>query len=150
MRAKKLKAFTLVELMVTLLISTLLIGFTYFLFRTVHLYFKKLDQNGEQVADRALARLKFREGMEEADSIYHRNEAIVFFEEADSLRWAYRGDSLWFETPYSRQAFYTGAGTLRGFTHHSLPWIDRVALRFGNEEEAFFFSKEYPLAYKVN
>ncbi len=150
MQDKKLASFTLMELMVTMFISAILIGMSYFLFRTINFYFQRLDQNAEIVTERQLMRLVLRKDWESADSIHKNLEGLQFFKDQKTFQWSSIEDSLVRISDSQRQGFKTGIALIETSEHEDLLLVDFLKLSFSHyDNESFEFWKEYPLTYLV-
>jgi Tfp pilus assembly protein PilV len=152
MHLKQVKAFTLMEVVVSMFISTLLIGVAYFLMHTIHLYFNRLDQNSVLNAERQLMRLAMRADMEEADSVLSRTQGVRMYFAGDSILWKSSGDSLLRTTPVEVRGFYTGAAALTPVLHPTLNLVEQLQISYVSDEEeatAVLLTKVYPLKYFV-
>ena len=152
MSAKKLKAFTLLELVVSMFISMLLIGVAYFLLNTISFYFKRLDQQAAVVSERQLMRVLLRSDVEHADSILARQGGLSFFADEDSLSWRTVSDSIIRVGREDVKGFHIGEVQLVSAQHPTLGVVEQLDVYFVKEEEAppFHFTKVYPLKHFVH
>lgn len=150
MHVKKVHSFTLMELMVTMFITAILIGMSYFLFRTINFYFQRLNDNGHIVSERQLMRLVLRKDWENADSVVAKLEGLTFYSAQENVQWLASSDSLVRMSGIEAKGFHTGVAEFEVLSDAQLELVNFLSIRFSDQEnETFEFRKTYPLTYYV-
>lgn len=147
----KVPAFTLGEVMVTMVVSSLVILLGYSVFTMVSGYFSKSTAQNDLYAERLLVRTILSNDINQCDSMRLRDARLQVFQMRDTIFWETRGDTLTREKSNDLKKFIVGSHSLR-LREEEHSYI-QVKILFPNGEEDsldYSFVRPFDLADLIN
>jgi prepilin-type N-terminal cleavage/methylation domain-containing protein len=90
---KKIKAFTLIELLIGMIISALVISFAYTAYILMHRQFLKYKDNRKQITDTMTLNTILNNDFSGSQWVYYQEESLVFSTPGNTLEYIF-GDSM--------------------------------------------------------
>lgn len=147
----KVHAFTLSEVIVTMVVSSLVILLAYSVFTMVNGYFRRCTVQNDLYAERLIVRTLLSNDVNRCDSLKLSNGELQVFQMMDTIIWESKMDTLKRQYVGGIKSFVVG--------HHSLKYhqeefaFNQLKVLFQNGEVdslEFSFVKQYDLADLIN
>lgn len=154
----KIKAFTLTEVMVTMVVSALVVLLAYSALQMLNNYFWRAGQHNELYSERLGLRTVLAIDVDRCDSIKQLldQQGIVLYMEEQAILWKAEGSTVIRQQgleDLEAKIFKVGPTLIKGREQslQNLLSTLRLAMADGEEDSSiFYFHKHYPLDLSIN
>ena len=151
MKAKKIRAFTLVELLVVMVISGIVIAITYQIYFIANKQFMQYKKGNEKVTQEVILRGLLNNDFFQSESVIRKSENNIEMQLADEkINYEWRDEFIIRVTNASRDTFFLPVSLVELKFRNSSQDISaglidalKIISENGDEEKYFCFFKEY-------
>lgn len=147
----KIEAFTLSEVVVTMVVSSLVILLGYSVFTTVSGYFSKSTAQNDLYSERLIVRTLLSNDINQCDSIRFTDSKIQVFQMNDTIFWETKADTLKREKSDDVKKFVIGSHKLWFWEkEYSYTQFKILFPNGDNDSLEFSFVRRFDLADLIN
>lgn len=151
---KKIDAFTLTEVMISMAISSVVIMLSYFSYEMLNTYFAKVTRDNEFNSECLSFRLAISRDIEQADYILQNGEALDLYYKTDKTSWYSNADTLVRTSDNDiEKKFYLRPHVTNINKDHKTNYVNQIRVVYfdgSGDSTSFNFYKDYPIATYIN
>ena len=151
-KSRKIKAFTLTEVMITMAVSAVVVALAYMTFNTIGNYFRLVQDQNNRYNEWLSARLFLSRDITKADSLHFAESSLLVYGNDTLTAWTAVGDTLLRNDGVVKN-FGLQAFGLQAYTDPETGLVNQVVLsqyRENDDSLYFRFYKTYPIAFQIN
>lgn len=151
-KSRKIEAFTLTEVMITMAVSAVVVALAYMTFNTIGNYFKLVQERNNRYNEWLSARLFLSSDITRADSLHFTESSLLVYGNDTLTAWTVLGDTLQRNDGVMKD-FGLQAFDWQAYTDLETGLVNQVVLsqyRENDDSLYFRFYKTYPIAFQIN